>query len=159
MIVVVDHPRPCMPPPPDATKMLVDLSTFDMPGRIEQLTIARSPMGGYVVACLPFFTYGIQFGDWVAVREPEMVFERVVKASGLRTLRTVFKDPLLGDRCHEELHRKLDAARLPHEWYRPGYLSVLIRNRVDQESVLTLAGDLIEDGSVEWEVDPEPFPS
>jgi hypothetical protein len=157
MTTVVDHPRPCMPSPPEATTMTVSLAPFGMPDRYERLIIVPSPEGNHVVACLPFFTYGIQFGDLVELREPGNEFKRVLKCAGLRTLRFAFNDPTRDDDAHEELHGKFVASGLPHEWHGAGYLAVLLRNVGDQERALTCLGVFAEEGNGCWEVDPEPF--
>ena len=82
-----------MPPPAEVTTTVtVDLTPFQMPGRVERLVAAQSADGNYVITCLPFFTYGIQFGDLVQVVEPERAFERVLARSGLRVLRVAFTE-------------------------------------------------------------------
>ena len=83
MANVVDHPRPCMPSPPEAATMTVSLAPFGMPDRYERLIVAPSPEGHYVVACLPFFSYGIQFGDLVEMKVPGNEFEARVEACGV----------------------------------------------------------------------------
>jgi hypothetical protein len=144
-----------MPSPADAAIMTVNLAPFGMPDHYEQLIVVPSPAGNHVVACLPFFSYGIQFGDLVELREPGSVFERVLRPAGSRTLRFAFNDESCADDAHDELHRKLVATGLPHEWHGSGYLAVLLRNLRDQERALACLANSIEDGS--WEVDPEPF--
>src|SRR5258708_27044538 len=141
MTNVVDHPRPCMPSPPEAEAMTVSLAPFGMPNRYERLVVVPSPEGNHVVACLPFFSYGVQFGDLVKLRRPGNAFERVLKCAGLRTLRFAFNEPTRADEAHGELHRKVIATRLPHEWHAAGYLAVLLRGLRDQELALAcLAG-------------------
>jgi len=140
--------------------MVVDLGTFGMPGRFERLTIVPSREENYVVACLPFFAYGIHFGDLVAVQGQDNRFDRVLNASGLRTLRIAFTDASLMQEHHESIHAKIIGCGLPHEWHGSGYMSVLIRNPDDQERILSSVGEFIRDGcggSWEWEVDPEAF--
>jgi hypothetical protein len=144
-----------MPSPPEAETMMVDLASFGMPGRYERLIVVPSPTGNYVVACLPFFSYGIQFGDLVKVRRPGKAFERVLKCGGLRTLRFAFDELTRAAEAHEELHRRIIATRLPHEWHGAGYLAVLLRNLRDQKRALASLAEFADDGS--WEVDPEPF--
>ena len=155
MTDIADHPKPCLPLGPGTATMTVNLAPFGMPGRCERLIVAPSPEGDYVVCCLPFFTYGIQYGDLVKVREYDREFECVLKSAGLRTLRFAFKDPGHAEKAHERLHGKLVASGLPHEWHRPGYLAVLIRNLHDQERAFTCLAGLLDAGH--WEVDPEPF--
>lgn len=137
--------------------MTVDLTAFGMPDCYERLTVEPSPEGNYVVACLPFFTYGIQFGDLVEVREPESVFGRVLKRSGFRTLRIAFSDQPTAGQGHEALHARFIGIRLPHEWHGARYVSVLIRCLAEQERALSCVEDAIQDGKLHWEVDPEPF--
>jgi hypothetical protein len=147
-----------MPSPPnEVTTMTVNLAPFGMPDRYERLVVVPSSEGNYVVACLPFFTYGIQFGDLVELRRPGNAFERVLKCAGLRTLRFAFSDPARADEAHEELHGKFVASGLPHEWHGAGYLAVLLRNLGDQERALRCLGEFAEEGNGCWEVDPEPF--
>jgi uncharacterized protein DUF4265 len=154
---VVDHPRPCLPPPAGASSLTVDLAPFGMPGRYERLVVVPSPEGDCVIACLPFFSYGIQFGDRVEVRDPGPVFVRVAQASGLRTLRIAFhREEQARDR-HEWLHGELRKAALPHEWHGAGYLAVLLRGRADQVRALAYVADAVREGAVSWEVDPAPF--
>ena len=157
MTNVVDHPRPCMPLSPQAATMTVSLAPFGMPDRYERLIVVPSPEGHYVVACLPFFTYNIQFGDLVELREPANEFERVLRRAGLRTLRFAFNDQARADEAHEELHGKVIASGLLHEWHGAGYLAVLLRNVRDQERALACVREFVEEGNVCWEVDPEPF--
>lgn len=128
-----------------------------MPNRREQLVVVASPQGNYVVSCLPFFTYGIQFGDLVEIRTPGNEFHRVLKAAGLRTLRFAFSDLNIAQRAHEELHRRFLASSLLHEWHGSGYLAVLLRDIGDQERALNCLDALIEKDIGHWEVDPEPF--
>ena len=157
MTNVVDHPRPCMPSPPEAAQMTVSLASFGMPDRYERLIIVPSPTGDYVVACLPFFSYGIQFGDFVTIQQPGNVFERVLKSSGLRTLRFAFTSPSIADEHHEQLHGKVVASGLPHEWHGSGYVAVLLRHLQDQEIALNCLASAIESGEGCWEVDPKPY--
>jgi hypothetical protein len=154
---VADHPCPCMPTPVGATKMIVDVGPFGMPGCVERLVVEPSPAGGFVVACLPFFSYGIQFGDLVEVQERGQVFERVVKSSGLRTLRIAFRKKDTARHRHERIHGELVKSGLPHEWRGFGYVSVLVRDLSDQERALSCVADDVRDGTVSWEVDPAPF--
>jgi hypothetical protein len=144
-----------MPSPPEAVTMTVDLAPFGMPGRYERLIVAPSPEGNYVVACLPFFSYGIQFGDLVELRQPGNAFERVLKCAGLRTFRFAFNEPTRAAEAHAELHGRVLDSRLPHEWHGAGYLAVLLRNLRDQEHAVACLGGFADNGS--WEVDPEPF--
>jgi hypothetical protein len=137
--------------------MVVDLSRFGMQGRFEHLTILSSPAGGYVVACLPFFTRGIAFGDLVAVEGPENRFCHVVERSGLRTLRAAFTDQSLAEKDHPELHQVIYEMGHPHEWHGSGYLAVLIRSLADQQQVADGLNKWIADGTLLCEVDPEPF--
>lgn len=157
MTNVVDHPRPCMPSPRDAATMTVNLAPFGMPDRYERLIVEPSPEGNYVVACLPFFTYGIQFGDLVELGEPDHEFKRVLKGAGVRTLRFAFNDSTRAEKAHEELHGKFIASGLPHEWHGSGYLAVLLRSARDQKRALNWLGKFVENGDGAWEVDPEPF--
>jgi hypothetical protein len=60
---------------PESATMTVSLAPFGMPDRYERLVVEASPDGDNVVACPPFFSYGIQFGDLVRVREPGNEFE------------------------------------------------------------------------------------
>lgn len=154
---IVHHPRPCIPQSADAITTSVDLAPFGMPARQELLIVEPSPTGNYVVSCLPFFTYGIQFGDLVEIRSPGNEFLRVLKSAGLRTLRFAFRDSNLAGRAHEELHRKFLASRLLHEWHGSGYLAVLLRHTEDQERALQCLGEFAEKEMGEWEIDPEPF--
>ena len=154
---VADHLHPCMPLSPDATSMTVSLAPFGMPDRYERLIIVPSPIGDYVVACLPFFTYGVQFGDHVRIRQPGNLFERVLRPCGLRTFRFAFNDPAEGDSSHEELRSKMVASGLPHEWRGSGFVAVLLKNHADQVRLLSLLTEYLEDGRGRWEVDPEPF--
>lgn len=135
--------------------MTVSLAPFGMPDRYERLVVVPSPEGNHIVACLPFFTYGIQFGDLVRLRRPDNAFERVLKWAGLRTLRFAFNDPARGDEAHAELHGKVIATGLPHEWLGAGYLAILLRNLRDQDRALACLAGFADDGS--WEIDPEPF--
>jgi len=154
-----DHLSPCCGHSPDSIVMTVDLAPFQLPDRYERLIVAPSPQGDYVVACLPFFTYGIQFGDLIKLQQPGNMFERVLESSGLRTLRIAFNsDRDAGDK-HEQLHGKIIQSGLPHEWYGSTYVSVLIRHARDQEHLLSRMDDFLENGSVCWEVDPESFDS
>jgi hypothetical protein len=157
MTNVVDHLRPCIPAPPEAVTMTVSLAPFGMPDRYERLIVVPSPQGNYVVACLPFFSYGIRFGDLVELREPGKEFERVLKGAGLRTLRFGFNDPARADEAHKTLHSKLVASGLPHEWHGAGYLAVLLRNVADQERALSCLEEFANVDCGRWEVDPEPF--
>jgi hypothetical protein len=157
MAKIADHPRPCMPPPPDAVAVTVDLAAFGMPGRSERLVAVPAVDGHYVVACLPFFTYGIQFGDLVQVREPGRAFERVLRPSGLRTFRVAFADRAAAGECHVDLHTRIARAGLPCEWHGAGYAAVLIRDVGDQERALSCIAAAVQDGRVQWEVDPQPF--
>jgi hypothetical protein len=146
-----------MPSPPEAATMTVSLAPFGMPDRYERLIVVPSPEGNYVVACLPFFSYGIQFGDLVKTQQPGNSFERVLKPSGLRTLRFAFNEPANADERHEEIHGQFFATALPHEWHGTGYLAVLLRNSQDQEQALACLTSAVENGVGSWEVDPEPF--
>jgi hypothetical protein len=128
-----------------------------MPGRYERLIVQPSPDGNYVVACLPFFSYGIQFGDVVELGEPDHEFKRVLKESGLRTLRFAFNDAARAENAHEELHGRLIASGLPHEWHGAGYLAVLLRSAGDQNLALICLGKFVDNGDGVWEVNPEPF--
>jgi hypothetical protein len=110
-----------MPLASDSTVVNVDLTAFGMPGCIERLAVAHSSGCAFVVACLPFFTYGIQFGDLIAVRKPEMVFDRGIKPRRLRALRLAFNDKKLGGQHHEEIHGRLIGRGLSHEWHGSGY--------------------------------------
>ena len=102
---IAEHPRPCAPRSARAIDALVDLAQFGMPGRYERLVLDPSPAGNHVVACLPFFTYGIQFGDHVAVRD-DGSFSHVIAASGLRTFRVALKEATAGRLSHERLHER-----------------------------------------------------
>jgi hypothetical protein len=151
------HPNPCMGTAPECTTMVVDLAQFEMPDRFERLVVTPSPLGNYVVACLPFFTYGINFGDWVELREPGKEFVRILEKCGLRTLRIAVYDDSIAEAMHKELHRKLIDASFPHEWHRCGYVAILIRDKDDQSRAMQLFESVIEDEVACWEVDPEPF--
>lgn len=155
-IVIVEHPRPCMPGP-DSTAITVDLSDFGKPGYVERLLVHPSPEGGFVIGCLPFFTYGIQFGDLVAVRKRDMTFKHVVNQCGLRAFRMAFRDKAVGNQRHEEIHGRVIKTGFLHEWLAPGYCSILVRNAGDQAAILATLDDIIRDDTVCWEVDPEPF--
>jgi hypothetical protein len=96
-----------------------------------------------------------KFGDLVELRQPGNAFKRVLKGGGLRTLWFAFHDPARGDEAHEELHGKVLATRLPHEWLGTGYLAMLLRNLRDQRRALACLTEFADDGT--WEVDPEPF--
>ena len=108
-------------------------------------------------ACLPFFSYGIQFGDLVKLREPGNVFERVLRSSGLRTLRYAFIDRSLAQEYHEDIHGRFIVAGLPHEWHGPALISVLLRNFQDQQRALDCLTSVVDDDIGQWEVDPGPF--
>jgi hypothetical protein len=149
------HPNPCMASSPECTEMVVDLTPFDMPGRFERLVVTPSPSGNHVVVCLPFFTYGINFGDWVEMREPGNEFVRVLEKSGLKTIRVAFHEDSIAETMHEELHGKLNGTSLPHEWHRPTYLAVLIRDEDDQRLALSIFQSAIEDDLICWELDPD----
>jgi hypothetical protein len=154
-----DHPNPCLGNPPDGLIMTVDLAPFELPERFERLVIVPSPKGNYVVACLPFFSYGIQFGDLVRLQQPGNRFDCVLESSNLRTIRIAFNHEKDVDSVHEELHGRIVTAGLPHEWYGSGYVAVLLRDVQDENRVLSLVDDLVGSGIVCWEVDPEPFGS
>ena len=151
---IAEHPRPCAPRSARAIDALVDLAQFGMPGRYERLVLDPSPAGNHVVACLPFFTYGIQFGDHVAVRD-DGSFSHVIAASGLRTFRVALKEATAGRLSHERLHERIAVTGLPHERHGADYVAVLLRGHEDQEQVRASLGDLINE--LECEVDPEPF--
>lgn len=157
MTNIVDHPQPCLPSSVDATTMTVSLAPFGMPNRYERLIVEPASDGQFVVACLPYFTYGIQFGDLVEMHQPSHEFERVLKHAGLRTLRFAFNEPELANQVHEQLHGNIVASGLPHEWRGSGYLAVLLRHREDQERALSCLGDFATAEYGSWEVDPEPF--
>lgn len=137
--------------------MTVDLEPFGMVNRCERLAVAPAPAGNYTVACLPFFTYGIHYGDIVEVEETSNEFLRVVKDAGLRTLRFAFNDLNFAVQSHEKLHGELVAADLVHEWHGAGYLAVLIRSVEDQNRALSCLGEFASEPWGSWEVDSEPF--
>lgn len=88
-----------------------------------------------------------------------MSFERVVKSSGLRTLRAAIKDQARANNIHERLHGAVVQSGLPHEWHGSGYVAVLLRNIADQLQALRVMLDVLEENAFTWEVDPEPFQS
>lgn len=151
----VYHLHPCIPITGEPVFMPVDLAAFGMPGRFEYLSVLPSPVGNYVVACLPFFTYGIAYGDLVAVKGPEFEFDRILASSKLRTFRLAIADAAQMDVLHETLHRSIIESGLPHEWHNAGYVSVLIRHQEDQDHLLSCIGDVIQSEDTYWEVDPE----
>jgi hypothetical protein len=135
----------------------VDLSRYGMEGRIERVWAEPSPIGNYVVASLPFFSYGIHFGDLIEVDSGSNAFHRVIKPSGLRTMRVAFVDREVGERRHQAIHEGLARSRLVHEWHGYGYVAVLLRNVDDQRTALAVFDLEVSTGEVEWEVDPQPF--
>ena len=57
-----------------------------------------------------------------------MSLRRVLRHAGSRTLRFAFNDPTRAEEAHQELHGRVIASGLPHEWHGAGYLAVLLRN-------------------------------
>src|SRR5262249_39097847 len=140
-----------------AETMTVSLAPFGMPDRFERLIVVPSPEGNYIVGCLPFLSYGIQFGDLVELQKPGNEFKRVLKRAGLRTLRFAFNDPTRADEAHEELLGRVVACGLPHEWHGVGYLAILLRHVQDQDRALACLKDYAAERTGCWEIDPEPF--
>ena len=151
------HERP-LSEGPSAQAVQVSLALADMPGRFEQLWAYESPEGGFVVASLPFFARGIAFGDLVEVSQPGQEVTRVVRQSGLRTVRACFTDRSSVTSRHEAVHGKIEALRLPSEWHGGGYVAVLVRSFEDQEAVLRALAPQLQAGIMVAEVEPEPFP-
>ena len=138
-------------------EMDVDLSNHGMKGRVEKIWVMPNENGDYVVACLPFFCYGIQFGDLVATGAPEVTFRSVIRSVGLRTMRVAFVESAIAKEQHEAVHARLIESRLTHEWHRVEYVAILLRGPGDQEAALAALEPQITKGLVQWEVDPLPF--
>ena len=154
---IAHHPRPCIPPSPNGSTIDVDLSEFGIAGRFEQLNVEPSPIGHYVVACLPFFTYGIHFGDLIEVCDTGRRFVRVRSRSGLRTMRIAINEQKKSAELHQSLHAAIVNSGLPHEFHGAGYACVLLRCIEDQDRVLSCLKAAISNDQICWEVDSEPF--
>ena len=153
---VARHPAPPMGTE-NCVEVSVDLSEHGLDGQTEMLWATAAHEHDYVVACIPFFAYGIQFGDLIEVDPASNKLVRVLQQSGLRTMRVAFVNEAVERDMHDSCREHLSQTPLPHEWCDSGYVSILVRNNDDQKLGLSAFRSQIDAHQVEWEVDPEPF--
>lgn len=134
---------------------MVDLAPFGIADRFEELWCHEAAPGEFVVSCLPFFTYGIAFGDVIAAEPPGFAFKSVLHRSCLLTFRGCFSDPDSAAKRHEEVHAALSRLRHPHEWHGRGYVAALLPNPEAVHEILHALASFVEDGSLIWEIDPK----
>lgn len=100
----------------------VDLSENGMTGRSEQLWAKQTGPTRFVLQSLPFFAYGLHFGDEIET-DDQFTFVRVVRASGRQLLRVAASRDH-AEIVHSGLHPLLEHLGMRHEWHRVGYVSV-----------------------------------
>ncbi|MBS0260861.1 MAG: DUF4265 domain-containing protein [Planctomycetes bacterium] len=133
----------------------VDLTPNGMPGKTEELCCDEVAPGKYVVCCLPFFAYGIAFGDLISAPAENLQFASVLRHSGLRTLRACFVEHSLAATLHEPVHAILSSLRHPHEWHGNGYFAVLLPDQQAEEETLKALAEFVENGILTHEVEPD----
>jgi hypothetical protein len=114
---------------------MVKVAFRDSEGLVE--TLWATPLGRhrYRLENSPFLAYGVSWLDVVEARAPVkgefLAFVRVVKKSGNRTIRIIFKPGVDKSRKAMAVLEKLVSIGCSYEGANPGYIAVNIPPKVD----------------------------
>jgi uncharacterized protein DUF4265 len=133
----------------------VDLRSSGMPGRWEQLWARQLDGNRFRLCCIPFFAYGVAFGDEVTTKptsESDYVMENVVRPSD----RTAVRVAVLAEAGREDLARRLvegvRSSGCVHEWYSERYLAIDCKSESTQLALLiSVLKPLEAEGLIEFE--------
>ena len=133
-----------------------DLSSSGMPGRWEQLWARQLDGNRFRLCCIPFFAYGLAFGDEVTTKrtsESGHVIEDVVRPSD----RTAVRVAILAEAGREGVARLLvegvRSSGCVHEWHSERYLAIDCRAKSAQLALLiSLLTPLEAEGLIEFEM-------
>jgi hypothetical protein len=130
---------------------MVKVSFREGDGYVE--TLWGTPLGRnkYRLENSPFFAYGVSWLDVVEARPPAKgefpEFIRVIKKSGHRTIRIIFKPPVDRSRMSMAVLERLKEMGCNYEGANPAYIVVDIPPKVD----LTTVCDFVTSAGRRWE--------
>jgi Domain of unknown function (DUF4265) len=108
---------------------------FRLDEDVETMWAKRLGRHRYRLDNCPFFAYGVSCGDVVEARPPTKgeipEFVRIVKKSGNRTIRIIFKPAIDKSRKSMAVVEKLVAMGCSYEGANPGYIVVNIPAKLD----------------------------
>jgi hypothetical protein len=121
------------------SRQLVKVALQDDDGNVE--TLWATPLGRhrYRLENCPFLAYGVSWLDIVEARPPSKgefpAFVRVVKKSGNRTIRIIFKPGIDKSRKAKAVVERLVDMGCSYEGAHPGFIAVNIPAKVDLVAV------------------------
>jgi Domain of unknown function (DUF4265) len=130
----------------------VELSTYGMPGRFEQLWVKKIGERQFEICCIPFFTYGIALYD-VVLTDNDFTFQEVIAKSGHTTIRVVVAKKDKQNELHEFLHDWVENSGCLYEFYSNGYLAVDLPPNAPNTLNTSGLDSLIEAGEILIEKD------
>jgi hypothetical protein len=117
------------------TKILVALPNHWAEHRTEQLWARRVGDDLFRVESVPFFAYGLNYGDVVRADSAGSVVREVVRRSGHTTLRVVFRGMAARERC-VALLSELAPLKVSFEAWGDGFFALDVAPDGDVDAVL-----------------------
>ncbi|MEU9073881.1 DUF4265 domain-containing protein [Kitasatospora sp. NPDC048538] len=137
-----------------------DLAPFGLDGQKEQLWLKPLDDGTFSIACIPFRTYGLAFGDQVVLSDGNEVAE-VVALSSHRVLRLLFVPGLPSAQLNgavDRIYKEIGTAGLLSEWSGDRHVAVDIPPNTDASQLFAIMEREVTEGRAFWEwADAIPF--
>lgn len=127
---------------------MVDLDPYGLSGQLEQVWLRSLDQDQFELCCIPFAAYGLSLGDVVEVTADGIV-SKIVRKSGNRTLRFLFKSHQEGD--FQRVTELLSNDNILFEGRGRRQVSVNLTKESQAAEVIEFIGELVVSGRAFWE--------